>query len=72
MNDEKTAESFLARVVIALTSAILHYALYKATVASIVLMKGCVVWLFREISKFNLSRGANTSSRMDPPLSCPA
>jgi len=50
---ERTTESFVARVIIVLLNAILHYALYKVTVASIVLVKECIVWIFQRILKFN-------------------
>ncbi|EFN68454.1 hypothetical protein EAG_10427 [Camponotus floridanus] len=66
------AKSFFVCVVIALLNAILYYALYRATITSIVLVKGCIIWLFQGMSKFNLSQGATNTLPMDLSLSCPA
>lgn len=72
VNFEKTAESFVASIVTILLNAILHYAFYKTTIASVILAKEAVAWASRKILRSDVLPGATILSYMDPALPSPA
>lgn len=67
IDTEKVTESLVIRIAIVLFNAILHYVLYRATVASIMLLKEYIVRIFQTILKYNLSP-LGTSAALPSPL----
>ncbi|EFN88188.1 hypothetical protein EAI_17252 [Harpegnathos saltator] len=61
-------ESFVVGVVVVLLNGIFHYALYRATVTLIMLIKDQVTWIFPKL-KFGLPRDTNAAlPNMSPSL----
>lgn len=69
MNDLRlTTDSVIAHIGITFLNAILHYALYRAVAATIMLIKETIFWLFRKVVKFRSATTNNESPRS--PMSC--
>lgn len=68
MNDLRlTTDSVIAHIGITFLNAILHYALYRAVIATIMLIKETILWLFRKVMKF---RNTRTDESIQSPLPC--
>lgn len=68
MNDLRlTTDSVIAHIGITFLNAILHYALYRAVIAAIMLIKETILWLFRKVMKF---RNTRTDESIQSPLPC--
>lgn len=68
MNDLRlTTDSVIAHIGVTFLNAILHYALYRAVIATIMLIKETILWLFRKVMKF---RSTSTDESTQSPLPC--
>lgn len=69
MNDSRlTAESVIEGISITFLNAVLHYALYKAVVAAIMLVKETLFCFLRKITKFGGATSTDESAQS--PLPC--
>lgn len=70
---KETTESFVASIIVVLLNAIFHYALYRVTVALIILVKDQFACICPKIFKFYLPRDTNAAlADTNPSLPHPA
>lgn len=71
MNDLRvTIDSAIVHIGVTFLNAILHYALYRAVVATIMLIKETILCLFRRVIKFRSTTGTVYSPHDQSALSC--